>query len=380
MIDRRIGGGSLAEPHLLVRRTRLGVALLFVLACALLGSSLPAQAAPNGPVTSAAPAEPAPTAATPASEPAATGNASARRAARLAAKQLSAERRQARSQAKAVREKPQNASGEGLFYERVSYGPRYGQRQDIWASATPNSPLIVLVHGGGWRQQGALTYLKRQALALQAHGFSVFSINYKQTTPSRPAFPYEPEDVVLATQWAIAHASNYNANPANVIVLGGSAGGNLAALAAEQLDAAKAGTVKAVISLSGPMNFETLVPMVENGQIANASFVTSIYRALGGDEEEGFFGEGEEGEAEETLALMREGSPALNIPRAQNCPNWLLFTSEHDLVPASQSQEMVSLLARAGCKASLQVLPGDQHAFAYWNQASESVFSFVKAQ
>jgi acetyl esterase/lipase len=269
----------------------------------------------------------------------------------------------------------------GAFYERVVWGPKLKQLANIWASATPNSPAVILVHGGGWRKQGGLTYLKKEALGLQAHGFTVFSINYQQDSPTKAAFPLEPNEIMAATQWAIAHAASYNANSAKVVLVGGSAGGNLVALAAEQLDAAHAGTVKAVVSLSGPMNFQTLIPLVDNGVITNHNFIVSIYQALGGSEDEGYFG-GEEDDEEEVLltqALELEGSPALNIP-SHNCPEWLLFTSEDDLVPASQSEEMYSDLLAAKCKATLQVLPGSKHAFAYWNQVSDTIYDFIKAQ
>jgi acetyl esterase/lipase len=281
-----------------------------------------------------------------------------------------------------AKQRKQSSAPAGPFYERVAYGPKLGELADIWASPTPNSRTIILIHGGGWRKQGGLRYLKKQAMSLQAQGFTVFSINYRQDTASKPAFPLEPQDVILATQWAIAHAASYNADPANVVLVGGSAGGNLAELAAEQLDTAKAGTVRAVVSLSGPTDFETLIPLVEDGTIHNRNFITSIYRAIGGDEEEGFFGgEGDEGEEVQlTQALMREGSPTMHIPSKANCPDWLLFSSEEDLVPLPQAEEMYGDLLKAGCKATLQIVPGGQHAFAYWNHVEDSVFSFIAAE
>ena len=129
------------------------------------------------------------------------------------------------------------------------------------------------------------------------------------------------------------------------------------------------------------MNFQTLIPLVENGVITNHSFIVSIYQALGGSEDEGYFS-GEEEDEEEVLltqALELEGSPALNIP-SHDCPQWLLFSSQEDLVPASQSEEMYRDLLAAKCKATLRIVPGSQHAFAYWNQVSEAVYGFIKAQ
>lgn len=281
----------------------------------------------------------------------------------------------------AMKERLANGNGAGAFYERIAWGPKARQSANIWASASPDSTIVILVHGGGWRRQTSLAYLKREAIGLQAQGFTVLSINYRQDSANRAAFPLEPNDIMTATHWAIANAASYNGNPAKVVLVGGSAGGNLVALAAERLDAEHAGTVRAVVSLSGPMDFQTLLPLVENGVITSHNFITSIYQALGGSEDEGYFGGEEENEEEVLLtqALEREGSPALNIPR-HDCPQWLLFSSEQDLVPAQQSEEMYSDLLAAKCKAALRIIPGSQHAFAYWGQASESIYSFIKAQ
>jgi acetyl esterase/lipase len=366
VVDMSFGGRTRPQRTCGARRlgTRAGLSLL-VLPALCLSSSASAWAAKEKATS------------TPAGE---TTEAAA--PAKTRVKQERPARLRAARERPAASERRQSSNAAGPFYERVSYGPKMNERANIWASATPNSTTVILIHGGGWRKQGALTALKKEAVALQAHGFSVFSINYQQARATKPAFPFEPNDVIMATQWAIAHAATYNANPANVVLVGGSAGGNLAALAAEQLDAAHPGTIRAVVSLSGPMNFETLIPMVQDGTIKNKNFITSIYQAIGGDEEEGFFeGEGDEGEEVPlTQALMREGSPVMHIPSQRSCPDWLLFSSEVDLVPLPQAQEMYSDLRAAGCKATLQVIPGNDHAFAYWDQASESVFSFIKAE
>jgi acetyl esterase/lipase len=266
------------------------------------------------------------------------------------------------------------ASGSsGTIYEKVQWGAKSMQRADIYASATRNSPIVMLVHGGGWRNQPTLGHLRREALELQGQGFSVFDINYQQDTAEMPAFPAEPDDIVTATQWAISEASAYNGDPTNVILIGGSAGGNLVALAGEKLDTAQPGTVRAVVSLSGPMDFETLVPLVESGEIRNHSFIISIFQAVGANEEEG--------EVEiPTPALLHEGSPALNIPSQAACPAWMLLSSEGDLVPLSQAEEMYEDLLAAKCTASLKVMPGKLHAFGYWNGASSAILSFMKGE
>ncbi|HWX52208.1 MAG TPA: alpha/beta hydrolase [Solirubrobacteraceae bacterium] len=256
--------------------------------------------------------------------------------------------------------------------ERIFYGPKLVQRGDVYPSTKPGSPIVILVHGGGWRKQTGLYFLKRPATDLQAQGFTVFNINYRQDL-NLPAFPREPEDIVTATRYAIAHAAAYNGDPTKVVYVAGSAGANVAALAAEQLDEAAPGTVRGVASLSGPMNFETLLTGVKNHTITNENFVLSIFMAMGGSEEDVL-----DPAAWEAIprSMQREGSPVFNIPQ-RGCPSWLLISSEVDLVPLSQSQEMYSALAAAHCRATLEVLPGTGHGFAYWNQVSDDVASFI---
>jgi acetyl esterase/lipase len=262
----------------------------------------------------------------------------------------------------------------GLVYEHLLYGPRYRENLDVYASHTSRSPAVVLVHGGGWRTYDALSKFEGESLALQQQGFTVFTINYDQDTTTTPAFPLEPEDVVAATRWAIANAASFNADPANLFLLGGSAGGQLVAIVAQQLDAATPGTVKGVISLSGPENFRSLMALIEAKVVTNEEFVTSVYRALGRELEGPSYVFAKTFEQE---AYEARWSPALDVVGA-NCPRWLLFNSQTELIPLSQAQEMSSRLTQAGCSSSLHVVPGSRHAFGYWKEAAPLVFGFIR--
>jgi len=261
-----------------------------------------------------------------------------------------------------------SAGRESLVYEYVRYGPSPLEVADVYPSSAPRSPTVILVHGGGWRKQGQLSRFELESKSLQREGFTVFEINYDQDSPAVPAFPLEPNDVIAATRWAIANGARFNANPSDVVLLGGSAGGNLVALAAEQLDAASPGTVRGVVSLSGPMNFLTLMPMLEEDTISNESFNTSVHRALG-FEEGGVFPQ----------AYAEQWSPALHVP-AKSCPNWLIFNSETEFIPLSQAQGLYASLVKAKCKATLQVVPGSEHAFMYFHRVKPAIFSFIAEQ
>jgi acetyl esterase/lipase len=253
-------------------------------------------------------------------------------------------------------------------YRSLSYGPSPVEVADVYPSIFPHSTTIVLVHGGGWRKQGELTRLEAEARSLQRAGLTVFNINYDQDSPTTPAFPLEPNAVEAAIRWAVANTSRFNGNPANVVLIGGSAGGHLVAVAAEQLSASNPGMIRGVISLSGPMNFVSLWPKLEDRTIENENFKLSVERALGMESTHKF-----------PSSFAAEWSPALHAP-AKSCPAWLLINSSSETIPLSQAEEMNNALHNAKCQSSLIVMPGGEHSFMYWYRVRRAIGEFIAAQ
>jgi acetyl esterase/lipase len=251
------------------------------------------------------------------------------------------------------------------IYRSLSYGPSRAELLDVYVSGVPSSATVVLVHGGGWRKQRDLRKLEAEALSLQRAGVTVFNINYDQDTNRVPAFPLESGDVVDATRWAAAHAGSFNGSPGEVILIGGSAGGQLVAIAAEQLAVSDPGLVRGVISLSGPMNFVSLWPKIENNTIENENFRLSVELALGMTRTHRF-----------PTAYAEEWSPTLHPPTS-SCPSWLIFHSQSEGIPVSQAEEMQAALQHAGCQSTLDVLPGSEHSFSYWTRVREEIGRFI---
>jgi acetyl esterase/lipase len=254
------------------------------------------------------------------------------------------------------------------IYKGVSYGPSPSELATVYAQSKPRAPIVVLVHGGGWRLQPLPIEESTEAKGLQRQGYAVFDINFAQASPTERAFPLETGELAAATEWAIAHAAAYDADPSNVILFGGSSGGQLVARVAEQLDAAAPGTVRAVVSLSGPMNFLTLLPMVANGTIKDKPFILSIGQALGCT--------GQLASCSPTFAA--EWSPALHIPES-GCPDWLLFSSEMDVAETAQGQEMLADLSAAGCRATLDIMPTG-HGFSLWPAVAPQAYAFLAGE
>jgi acetyl esterase len=94
-------------------------------------------------------------------------------------------------------------------------------------------PLVAYVHGGGW-MLGSVESFDTVARALaNASGAMVASIEYR-LAPEHP-FPAGLDDVVSAVRWLAANAAELGADPERLAIVGDSAGGNLATVAARRL-------------------------------------------------------------------------------------------------------------------------------------------------
>ncbi|HEV3212817.1 MAG TPA: alpha/beta hydrolase [Acidimicrobiales bacterium] len=94
--------------------------------------------------------------------------------------------------------------------------------------------LLVWFHGGGWvisDPEHAINEVDRLAVAARCRAISV---GYR-LAPEHP-FPQPQLDAVVAANWCVANAASLGADPRRVAVGGDSAGGNLAAVAAQRVD------------------------------------------------------------------------------------------------------------------------------------------------
>jgi len=234
------------------------------------------------------------------------------------------------------------------------------------------APTVVLVHGGGWRTQFAETEQPTVAQNLRAHGFVVFDVNYPQDGEGEPAFPKEPEAIASAVAFARDNTAAYGGNPANIVLVGGSAGGNLVDLVGEQ----GLPGVRAVVSLSGPTNLPPLMEMAAEQELRE-SFAVSLSIALGCPRA-GLGWKRILPCGPSNVALAEQFSPVNHAPTV-GCPNWLLIGAEIDLVPISQQREFLAVLQAAHCNATLDVVPEKGHSFGLWTRIAFAVYPFIAA-
>lgn len=103
------------------------------------------------------------------------------------------------------------------------YGPHARNVLDLWkAKSDKPTPLVVFIHGGGFRGGSKETISPALLDGLLAKGISVMAINYRLSP--EVSFPAHYTDCARAIQFARAKAQDWNLDPARVAATGGSAG------------------------------------------------------------------------------------------------------------------------------------------------------------
>lgn len=107
--------------------------------------------------------------------------------------------------------------------ENVRYGPHERNVFDLWlAKSQTSAPLVLFIHGGGFRQGDKAGLPGDRLKAFLDYGFSVASLNYR-LTDAAPA-PAAYLDCARALQFLRANAAKWNLDPKRVASTGGSAG------------------------------------------------------------------------------------------------------------------------------------------------------------
>jgi acetyl esterase len=91
-------------------------------------------------------------------------------------------------------------------------------------------PLLVFFHGSGFVLCSLDTHDAMCRNLCGGAGCVVVSVDYRLAPEHK--FPAAPDDCLLATRWAAAHAAELHADAKKIAVAGDSAGGNLAAVIA----------------------------------------------------------------------------------------------------------------------------------------------------
>ena len=131
----------------------------------------------------------------------------------------------------------------------LRFGPRERRRIDFFRAGSPGAPLLVFIHGGYWQMRRKETFRFLAAGALH-HGISV----------ALPGYTLAPEqnlagivtEIRDALRWLREHADSLGFDRSRIVVAGWSAGGHLAAMAADEPG------VTGVLAISGIFDLEPI--------------------------------------------------------------------------------------------------------------------------
>jgi len=203
-----------------------------------------------------------------------------------------------------------------------------------------SGPIVVLFHGGGW-VAGEPEDIAPLARAIADDGAVVFNAPYR-TLIEGGGFPMTFEDAACALRFAAAHGADYGGNPDELVVVGYSAGAQIAALVSLAGDtfhgdclAAMSDTLPSkLIGLAGPYDTDALGPLLIP-----------------------FFGTNPEVDPEP----WRLGNPLSYVGSNPNLIVTLVAGDEDLLVPLAFSEYFAQRLEAAGYDVTLDLLPGVDH-------------------
>jgi len=119
---------------------------------------------------------------------------------------------------------------------RAAYGTAPQQFGDLYLpSGKGPHPVVVFIHGGFWRARYDLGHASHLSNALRNEGYAVWSIEYRRLGDPGGGYPGTLDDAVAGVVFVRQLASRHNLDLKRVAVVGHSAGGQLAAVAASKL-------------------------------------------------------------------------------------------------------------------------------------------------
>lgn len=112
------------------------------------------------------------------------------------------------------------------YSEEAAKDPR-NLSLDIYPTSQVNAPVVIFVHGGGWRR-GNKSNVDTKPSAFNQRGFVFISINYRLIPEVDIA--EQVGDVAAAIAWVKNNITQYGGDPNRIFLMGHSAGAHLASL------------------------------------------------------------------------------------------------------------------------------------------------------
>jgi pectinesterase len=262
--------------------------------------------------------------------------------------------------------RPADPTRRGAFvaHENHVYRTVEGQalHLDLYVPGGPTGtwPLVVLIHGGGWRS-GDRRHMVPLAKSLAEHGYAAASIAYR--TSRQALYPAGLEDCEWAARWLLERAEAFHLDAKRVALAGGSSGAHMATLLGNRL-----GRDHPQVPVGVVVNFDGIVETTSETVREDEDRPGKLsYLAL-------WLG----GRYPEYPDLWREASPMTYA--GASSPATLFTNSSHPRFHAGRDQ-YVALLGRHGIATGVLELPDTPHTFwlfhPWHDQALDAMVTFL---
>lgn len=244
---------------------------------------------------------------------------------------------------------------------RISYGSDPNQFFDLRIPAKKAGkelyPLVINIHGGFWRAKYNLDHAGHLCAALTATGLATANLEYRRVGNEGGGWPGTFDDIRLAYRFLVQHAAEHHFDVRKIVVMGHSAGGQLAlCLAAHE------SSVTRVVSLAGVVDLQRAYQLH-----LSTDAVVEFLRGTPRDVPDHY----------------READPMqLSIPQARQ---WLVQGSVDDVVPPDFSRTYVDAKSKRSPKEDVHLLDiaGAGHfelidpRTAAWKQIEQTILQML---
>ncbi len=204
-------------------------------------------------------------------------------------------------------------------------------------------PCVIVVHGGSWAG-GDRQQLPELNSYLAMKGYNVASINYRMAPKWQSPAPVE--DIKNTLKYLRQHAGDLNIDTNNFVLLGRSAGAQIAALAAYTMNDP---SIKGLVDFYGPMDMVWGYSIPSNPLIMDSRKVMRNY--LGG--------------SYEAVPQKYVASSPIEFVSKQSPPTLIIHGGNDVLVAYEHSRRLDKKLTANGIKHYWLKLPWATHGFDF---------------
>lgn len=210
----------------------------------------------------------------------------------------------------------------------------------------PNGAGVVVVHGGSWNA-GRRSDFPVWNRWLASQGFTIFDIDYRLAP--QPNWRTATADVRQAVAWVTEHSGEFQVDASRLALVGRSAGGHLALLAAYTEEVSP---VCAVVAFYAPIDLLWSYDHPANERVIDGP--ATLRRFVGGSPHD----------SDEMRERFARASPTEHVG-AGVAPTLLIHGGQDQLVRDENARRLADRLSEAGVIHETIFIPYAQHGFDY---------------